>query len=103
VSTTIPLGGGFPALPRGNDIVGEVIAKDESGSLVLLNGVPVRTPTSLAVGQKFAGTIVQQDNQEAALVISESVAGGSPKALLQSWGAPVSDSNVALLEMLQKF
>ncbi len=54
-------------LPTSQRVQGEVLHSDDSGSMVMLNGVPVKTNQKLAQGMKINGRIEQMQGRQGVL------------------------------------
>lgn len=90
----------------GQTLRGEVLASDESGSLLMVDGRPVTTARRLEAGKTFTGRVeVAADGQTGLALESESAAGaGSGEAqLLRSWGLEPTAENQALVRLLRRF
>jgi hypothetical protein len=100
----VQLPGQAPAF--GQTVRAEVMASSESGSLVMVNGVPVTTDKRLAPGQKLTGKVEQQENGKSTISLepdtSVSTTHGTPEKWLEANRMPNDPENRALLEVLRK-
>lgn len=91
----------------GQVVRGEVLASDEKGSLLVVEGRPVTTNKKLEVGQTLAGRVeVGTDGQAHLAVEAEEGAsappGGGARAVLQHFGLLATEENLALWRLLQR-
>ncbi|RCK81464.1 MAG: hypothetical protein OZSIB_0598 [Candidatus Ozemobacter sibiricus] len=93
--------------PPGQVVRGEVLASDEKGSLLVVEGRPVTTNKPLEAGRTLAGRVeVGADGQAHLAMEAEEGATAAPeggaRAVLQHWGLPPTDENLALWRLLQR-
>ncbi len=103
---------GAPAGWRPGQVVrGEVLASDEKGSLLMVEGRPVTTNKTLEAGRTFAGRVeVGADGQAGLALETEGEAGEAGAAargtgdqrVLQNWGLPATEENLQLLRLLRR-
>ncbi|NLI75242.1 MAG: hypothetical protein GX442_02220 [Candidatus Riflebacteria bacterium] len=90
----------------GQTLRGEVLASDESGSLLMVDGRPVTTAKRLEAGKTFTGRVeVAADGRAGLALESDAVsAEGSGEAqLLRSWGLEPTAENQTLVRLLRRF
>jgi len=98
---------GLHSFSQGQTVRGEVVGSDDSGSLVVVNGLPVVTSKKLEVGKQFVGNIDNVEGRQATISVvgegADQLISLVPEKAVAQLGLSVTEENLGILAMLRRF